>query len=211
MTTFPLEAGIRDRHPAQPTATTISWPPPDGEADQSSLPVHYAHRDERLGLDFQVHRLPFHALQALNPRLIRIPPGACNEKHRHAHESVFVVLEGEAEILVGSHWVRLKRGGIAQAPRWIVHQSRNPSAHQELLLLAITDFGLTSAVLGDYDRQTRLRYGGADAFGEPEGPARSLILDGSAEHQRQDAVQGEGSDPAEQVRCQCARPSDRGR
>jgi len=32
-----------------------------------------------------------------------------------------------------------------------------------LLLLAITDFGLTSAVLGDYDRRTRLRLGGGDA------------------------------------------------
>jgi uncharacterized cupin superfamily protein len=125
--------------------------------------VHYQHSDNRLGVDFLVHRLPFEGLQALDPRLIRIPPGACNEKHRHAHESIFVVLEGEAEILVGTESVRLQRGGIAFAPRWIVHQSRNISAERELLLLAITDFGLTSSVLGDYDRQTRLRFEGKDA------------------------------------------------
>ncbi|MFN7899979.1 MAG: cupin domain-containing protein [Synechococcaceae cyanobacterium] len=130
------------------------------------LPLHYQHLDERMGLEFQVRRLPFEGLQALDPRLIRIPPGACNEKHRHAHESIFVVLEGEAEILVGSSTVRLSRGGIAYAPRWLVHQSRNPSAQHDLLLLAVTDFGLTSAVLGDYDRQTRLRWGGADAVAE---------------------------------------------
>jgi hypothetical protein len=110
-----------------------------------------------------VQRLPFEGLQALDPRLIRIPPGACNEKHRHAHESIFVVLEGEAEIQVGSESVRLGRGGIAFAPRWIVHQSRNVCRKRELLLLAITDFGLTSSVLGDYDRQTRLGFQGRDA------------------------------------------------
>jgi len=31
-----------------------------------------------------------------------------------------------------------------------------------LLLLAITDFGLTSTVLGDYDVKTRLKAGGDD-------------------------------------------------
>ena len=171
-----LEAGIRNRRPpCQPPAASLAWPAaeacagatPTATASSSeiaaALPVHYQHSDHRLGVDFLVHRLPFEGLQALDPRLIRIPPGACNEKHRHAHESIFVVLEGEAEILVGSQSVRLHRGGIAFAPRWIVHQSRNVSAVQELLLLAITDFGLTSAVLGDYDRQTRLRFQGRDS------------------------------------------------
>ena len=30
------------------------------------------------------------------------------------------------------------------------------------MLLAITDFGLTSTVLGDYDARTRLRHNGED-------------------------------------------------
>ncbi len=78
-----------------------------------------------------------------------------------------MVLQGEAEIQVGAEWVRLHRGGLAFAPRWIVHQSRNVSAEEELLLLAITDFGLTSSVLGDYDRQTRLRFAGRDSCSDP--------------------------------------------
>jgi quercetin dioxygenase-like cupin family protein len=166
-----LEAGIRSRRPpCQPPATSLCWSAAATAAASAAapLPVHYEHHDSRLGVEFLVHRLPFEGLQALDPRLIRIPPGASNEKHRHAHESIFVVLEGEAEILVGSVWVRLHRGGIACAPRWIVHQSRNVSAERELLLLAITDFGLTRSVLGDYDRQTRLRFGGKDACHEAE-------------------------------------------
>ena len=165
-----LVAGIRSRRPpCQPPASSLRW------SASAPMPVHYQHHDSRLGVDFLVQRLPFEGLQALDPRLIRIPPGACNEKHRHAHESIFVVLEGEAEILVGSEWVRLHRGGIAFAPRWIVHQSRNVSAEQELLLLAITDFGLTSAVLGDYDRQTRLRFQGKDSFPGAEAASHPAV------------------------------------
>jgi hypothetical protein len=67
--------------------------------------------------------------------------------------------------------MRLCRGGIACAPRWIVHQSRNVSSERELLLLAITDFGLTRSILGDYDHQTRLRFQGSDSFPDPGVPA----------------------------------------
>jgi quercetin dioxygenase-like cupin family protein len=186
-----LEAGIRSRRlPCQPPATSLCWSATAtaaataaatataaASAAAAALPVHYQHQDSRLGVEFLVHRLPFEGLQALDPRLIRIRPGACNEKHRHAHESIFVVLEGEAEILVGSVWVRLHRGGIAYAPRWIVHQSRNVSADRELLLLAITDFGLTSSVLGDYDRQTRLRFGGKDACSDSDCSYPNNVVD----------------------------------
>ena len=152
------EERIRDRRPPPLPPEPWSW-----EAPQE-LPIHYDHHNEALGIAFTVQRLPFTALQVLDPRLVRIAPGASNELHRHAHESLFVVLEGEAEIQIGDRRLRLGRGGIAHVPRWLVHQSHNPSVDQELLLLAITDFGLTSEVLGDYDRQTRLRHGGADAL-----------------------------------------------
>jgi quercetin dioxygenase-like cupin family protein len=166
-------AGIREhKDPIQPPAEHCSWQPvvrsgaspTTAQTALNQAPVHYQHCDPRLGVDFQVHKLPFSSLQAIDPRLVRIPPGACNEKHRHAHESLFVVLEGEAEILIGSRKVTLMCGGIAHVPRWLVHQSRNISQQQDLLLLAITDFGLTSSVLGDYDSRTRLRLGGVDAF-----------------------------------------------
>jgi pyrroloquinoline quinone (PQQ) biosynthesis protein C len=100
----------------------------------------------------------------MEPRLIRIAQGSTNERHRHAHEALFVVLSGEGEILVGNSCTALEPGGIACVPRWVVHQCRNRSATQELVLLAITDFALASAVLGDYDARTRLKNGGADAF-----------------------------------------------
>lgn len=124
----------------------------------------YRNRNSNLSIDFCVHRLPLAGLQVMDPRLVRIAPGARNECHRHAHESIFVVLSGQAELRLGEETRSLKTGDVACVPRWVVHQSFNPSAHEELYLLAITDFGLTSAVLGDYDRSTRLSAGGTDAF-----------------------------------------------
>lgn len=121
-----------------------------------------------------MQRLGFEGLQVLDPRLVRIAPGASNERHRHAHESLFVVLEGRAEIHVGEAVLQLGPGGVAYVPRWLVHQSRNLCSERELLLLAITDFGLTGAVLGDYDRQTRLRFAGRDAFAAAEGQEAAL-------------------------------------
>jgi quercetin dioxygenase-like cupin family protein len=117
-----------------------------------------------LAIDFQVQRLPLAGLQVLDPRLVRIAPGCRNESHRHAHESIFVVLAGEGELRIGAETVPLKAGDVACVPRWLVHQSRNSSSSKELQLLAITDFGLTSGVLGDYDQRTRLKGGGADAL-----------------------------------------------
>jgi quercetin dioxygenase-like cupin family protein len=116
----------------------------------------YRNRNSALAIDFCVQRLPLEGLQVMDPRLVRIAPGASNECHRHAHESIFVVLAGEADLLLGQQSVHLKVGNVACVPRWVVHQSRNRSMEEELLLLAITDFGLTSTVLGDYDRRTRV-------------------------------------------------------
>lgn len=115
----------------------------------------YANRNERLGIDFTVERLAFPAIQTLDPRIVRIPPGRNNERHLHAHESLFVILEGEGEVLVGERWTRVRKGDVAFVPRWVFHQTRNTSAG-EMVVLAITDFGFTSAVLGNYDRRTRL-------------------------------------------------------
>jgi mannose-6-phosphate isomerase-like protein (cupin superfamily) len=124
----------------------------------------YGNKDDRLGIDFQVAKLPFSGLQVMEPRLVTIAPGASNEKHRHAHESIFVLLSGEGEIVINKQAIVLEKGSIAYVPRWVVHQSRNTSTENPLLLLAITDFGLTSSVLGDYDAKTRLKSGGADAY-----------------------------------------------
>ena len=126
----------------------------------------YANRNPRLNIDFRVERLAFPHAQTMDPRIVRIAPGANNELHLHAHESLFVVLEGRGEVFIGERWNPLSRGDVAFVPRWIFHQTRNTSVKEDLVILAITDFGFTSAVLGDYDRRTRLARGER----EPERP-----------------------------------------
>jgi len=127
-------------------------------------PTMYENKNEKLNIDFQVERLTFAGLQTMDPRIVRIPPGRNNERHKHAHESLFVVLEGSGEVLIGEQRVPIATGGIAFVPRWLFHQTINTGT-TDLVVLAITDFGFTSAVLGDYDRRTRLSEGGADAAG----------------------------------------------
>jgi quercetin dioxygenase-like cupin family protein len=122
----------------------------------------YGNRNERLGIDFTVERMAFPELQVIDPRVVRIPPGANNERHKHAHESLFVVLEGKGEVAVGDRRHPVEAGQVAFVPRWYFHQTFNTSATEELVVLAITDFGLTGAVLGDYDRKTRLAEEGED-------------------------------------------------
>ncbi len=126
--------------------------------------LHYTNDVPESGIAFSVEKTPLAGLQVLDPRVVRIAPGACNEKHRHAHESLFVVLQGEAKIFIDNTTHAVQKGEIACVPRWAIHQTCNPSPLQPLVLLAITDFGLTSAVLGDYDSHTRLKIHGRDAL-----------------------------------------------
>ena len=122
----------------------------------------YGNHNDKLNIDFKVNRLTFPEIQTMDPRVLRIAPGKNNEYHKHAHESLFVVLKGVGEVRVGDDWCPVKEGSVAFVPRWIFHQTRNTSATEELVVLAITDFGFTSAVLGDYDKRTRLAVGGPD-------------------------------------------------
>lgn len=130
-------------------------------------PALYTNRNERLGIDFTVERVAFPQLQTLDPRIVRIAPSCASERHRHAHETLFVVLSGHGEVLIGEQWLPLKCGDIAFAPRWVFHQTRNGSDIDVLAVLAVTDFGFTSALLGTDDRRTRLATNGADALAEP--------------------------------------------
>lgn len=159
-----LLAGIKQRQNAALAAALCHCPAP-AEAPDNADATHYANQDRLHGIDFRVERLALGGLQVMDPRLVRIAPGACNECHRHAHESLFVTLAGEGELRIGEDMTTLRLGDVACVPRWVPHQSRNTSPHEDLLLLAITDFGLTSAVLGDYDAQTRQR--SSKAHGHP--------------------------------------------
>lgn len=122
----------------------------------------YRNQNAKLGIDFEVSRLRFDGSEVLDARMVHLAPSACNERHRHAHESLFYVLEGAGVVHIGSQQVPVSQGDTVFVPRWIIHQTENTSA-EPLVLLAITDFGFTSAVLGNYDRRTRLKEGGSQA------------------------------------------------
>ncbi|WP_428632078.1 cupin domain-containing protein [Sphingopyxis sp.] len=124
----------------------------------------YRNRNDKLGIDFAVDVLDFPGTQAFDARVVRIAAGRNNELHKHAHESLFYVISGNAEVRIGEAKLTLNPGGLAFVPRWVFHQSRNLSPTDELVILAITDFGLTKAVLGDYDKRTRLAENGVDAL-----------------------------------------------
>jgi quercetin dioxygenase-like cupin family protein len=124
----------------------------------------YRNYNEKLGIDFSVDVLDFPAVQAFDARVVRIAPRCNNELHKHAHESLFYVISGEAQVRVGDAVMSLKPNELAFVPRWVFHQSKNTSDTDELIILAITDFGLTKAVLGDYDKRTRLAENGLDAL-----------------------------------------------
>lgn len=157
-----LLASVSNTRSNPPDPATYTWSPAAAVSDISQ--PHYVNKDGELGIDFQVSKLPFEALQVMDPRLVTIAPGSCNEKHRHAHEAIFVLLSGQGEIIIDHQAMPLELGCVAYVPRWVVHQCRNTSSEAPLMLLAITDFGLTSAVLGNYDAKTRLKAGGVDAF-----------------------------------------------
>lgn len=107
-------------------------------------------RDDKRGIEFSVERYPCTA-EVLDPRVVRIPPGKTNNRHKHAHETLFYFIEGHGEILVGEKWVPVKPGDAVFSPRWAIHQTRNTGSTL-LTLLAITDYYLTSQVyVGKYD------------------------------------------------------------
>ena len=153
-----LLEGVRSRKPASETA------PGDGAHWKPGVQENavYSNQNERLGIDFSVERLDFSEIEVMDPRIVRIQPGCNNERHKHAHESIFVVLQGQAEVCVGDLRHKVEAGEIAFVPRWYFHQTFNTSSSEELVVLAITDFGLTRSVLGDYDTRTRLATGGDD-------------------------------------------------
>lgn len=111
---------------------------------------------ERIGIDFSVYRFPFEA-EVLDPRFVVIRPRKSNEKHKHAHETIFFILNGYGMVLVDDKKIEVKEGDIVFIPRWCVHQSQNLS-DEEMNILAITDFGITGkAFIGNYLKTARLK------------------------------------------------------
>jgi pyrroloquinoline-quinone synthase len=108
----------------------------------------YANEVERLNIQFTVERLPV-AAEVLDPRMVRIPAGKCNEHHRHAHETLIHILEGSGQVTIDDRVLAVRAGDTVLVPRWAMHQTRNLGGG-ELRFLAVTDFNLSRrAFLGD--------------------------------------------------------------
>lgn len=116
----------------------------------------YANVNDRLGVEFSVERVPFKS-DVLDARLLRVAPHRNNERHRHPHESIFHVIAGRGRVTVNQASFEVGPGDMVFIPRWATHQSQSTS-DEGLLILALTDFGLTDrAFIGDHLRTTRLK------------------------------------------------------
>ncbi len=129
---------VRLRHPLGQEAPPSVWVTNASGKGKSM----YVNRNEKLNIDFTVDRIGFPETQTMDPRLLHIAPGKNNELHRHAHESLFVVLAGAGDIRLGDHWTPIKAQDIIFVPRWIVHQTRNTATTEELVFLPLLTLAL---------------------------------------------------------------------
>ena len=106
-------------------------------------------------INFKVNRLLLNG-DVLDPRLVWIEPGCMNELHRHAHETVILVLDGNGELILDDQSFTLKKGSVFLVPRWSLHQIRNLS-NKSLRFFAVTDFGFTKHLPGNTESSYRLK------------------------------------------------------
>jgi pyrroloquinoline quinone (PQQ) biosynthesis protein C len=146
---------IQARKSLAPLAQQGGFRQPYAELTSTGTPI-YANAIERLNIEFSVDRLPF-SCEVLDPRVVHIPPGRNNEHHRHAHETIFFVVKGTGRVLIDEAPQDVRPGDVVFAPRWCMHQTQNTGV-DEMILLAITDFGLTGkGFLGDYEKTARMK------------------------------------------------------
>lgn len=113
----------------------------------------YQNSDKKNGCDFWVSRLET-ASTVLDPRLLTVAPHANTECHRHAHETVFYVIEGSGHVKIDDEMIFISAGDVIHIPRWYYHQTCNTS-DKLLKILAVTDFYLTNKIVGQSDRDYR--------------------------------------------------------
>lgn len=116
----------------------------------------YFNKIESKNIEFSVNRAPFKS-EVLDARIVKIAPEKTNERHTHAHESIFYVLEGEGKVIVDKTEILVQKGDSVFVPRWCVHQTQN-LGNSEMTVLAITDFYLTGkALVGNYNSTARMK------------------------------------------------------
>lgn len=132
-------------------------------AGDSGAPL-YSNKDDKQDLEFSVERLPF-AAEVLDPRVVQIPVGKCNELHRHGHETVIHIMKGQARVQVGERTLHANAGDTVYVPRWTLHRATNVGS-EELRYFAVTDFGFASKVhQGDYLKGHRQKVENDHSFG----------------------------------------------
>lgn len=124
---------------------------------QKSIEFLYQNKSDggKQNIDFTVERVAF-PTEVLDSRVVRIAPHKTNERHHHAHEAIFLIKSGQGTVLVDKNQYDVKADDIVFVPRWAVHQVKN-TGDDTLVILAITDFGLTSkAFVGNYLKTARM-------------------------------------------------------
>lgn len=121
---------------------------------QQNTPL-YRNTDSHQGIMFEVERIAVGA-EVLDPRVLTIPAGRRNESHRHAHETLMLVLSGRGEVYLGETPSAVTRDDVVFVPRWVPHHTRNTGS-DDLRILAITDFELTSRFPGNTEESYRAR------------------------------------------------------
>lgn len=114
----------------------------------------YQNKAIEKNINFIVRRIPFRA-DVLDPRLVNIPAGFCNELHSHAHETVFLILSGTGAVVVDDQIISIQAGDLIYVPRWSKHQTQNTGI-DELIFFAITDYGLTKRLSKNSESVYRL-------------------------------------------------------
>ncbi|WP_186646618.1 iron-containing redox enzyme family protein [Fluviispira vulneris] len=104
--------------------------------------------------NFEVGRIPF-LCDSFDPRLLKILPSGSNELHKHAHETIYFVLEGSGVASIENVRIDIQKGDFLHIPRWVLHQTTNTSRIENLEILAITDFNLTKKITGNLDKSYR--------------------------------------------------------
>jgi pyrroloquinoline quinone (PQQ) biosynthesis protein C/quercetin dioxygenase-like cupin family protein len=120
----------RSLAPQYPEAHMIRF-----QAGQRGAPIHDA--DSKAS----VERMPFKS-EIIDTRIVRIPAGKSNERHKHAHEMVMHISQGKGRVHVNESVLDVQAGDTVFIPRWSLHQTHN-TGDGELVFVAFTDYGLT--------------------------------------------------------------------
>ena len=108
----------------------------------------YQNEVEKLNIKFSVERLPLSG-EVMDPRMVFIPAGKFNEKHKHAHETLIHILEGNGAVVIDDRTLPVRAGDTVLVPRWAMHQTQNTGG-SDMRFLAVTDFNFAKqAYLGD--------------------------------------------------------------